>query len=117
MYKNDKITDINLEIKQTGVLISAQTEVNEEIKQNLSVNKKFKKEGIKEEVLSLKKQLHGKKLQLDQAFNKNHQTRQQTEELMDQIQTLKDKIVHLKKPDIISQSKELDKLLDSTTHV
>jgi len=93
MYKNDKISDINLEIKEIGVQISTQIEINEELKQNLIVNKKFKKEVMKEEVNNLKKQLQSKKLLLDQTFNKGHKIKLEIEDLKTKILNIRDKII------------------------
>jgi len=61
MYKNDKTLDINLEIKEIANLIRKRNEDNEDLKQNLSVNKKFKKDNVKEEIAILNESLKSKK--------------------------------------------------------
>jgi len=61
-------------------MISAQSEINEEMKQNLSVNKKFKKEMFKDEILSFKKQIHAKKISLENVFKKSHNVKLEIED-------------------------------------
>lgn len=50
-----------MEIKEIANLIHKRNDENEDLKQNLSVNKKFKKETVKEEIATLNEVLKQKK--------------------------------------------------------
>lgn len=111
MYKNDKTLDINLEIKEIANLINKRNDENEDLKQNLSVNKKFKKEAVKEEIHSINETLKQKKKIMKDITTENHLIKFEIQEHLNSITNIKDKVSQYASDEMLIRFKKLDDTL------